>query len=119
MLTVLLLLVLLVLRKRIQLVVTLFTEAGKAVHNMPLLLIQPLVVRIDITDFISDPIMFSCFLTFIALLIIGVAWTFGLLWIESSGVPVKDQTTGFVTFQKTPIIWAMRQVTRTLLLLLF
>jgi solute carrier family 44 protein 1 (choline transporter-like protein) len=39
------LLILLVMRKRIQLVVQLFFEAGKAIQNMPLLLLQPVWVR--------------------------------------------------------------------------
>ena len=38
---VIILLILLVLRKRIKLVVQLFKEAGKAVHSMPLILLQP------------------------------------------------------------------------------
>jgi len=41
---VILLLVLLVMRKRLQLVVQLFREAGHAVHAMPLLVLLPLVV---------------------------------------------------------------------------
>ena len=43
-LQVIVLLILLVLRKRIKLVVQLFFEAGKAVQNMPLLLLQPVWV---------------------------------------------------------------------------
>ena len=42
---VILLLILLVLRKRIKLVVQLFKEAGKAVHAMPLILLQPFWVK--------------------------------------------------------------------------
>lgn len=37
-------LIILVLRKRIQLVIQLFREAGKAVANMPFLLIEPIFV---------------------------------------------------------------------------
>lgn len=37
-------LVVLVMRKRIQLVVQLFREAGKAVTSMPVLLLQPVLV---------------------------------------------------------------------------
>nr|CAD7453294.1 unnamed protein product [Timema tahoe] len=42
--TVIVLLVILVMRKRIALVITLFKEAGKAIHNMPLLLFEPFLV---------------------------------------------------------------------------
>lgn len=38
-------LLILVMRKRIQLVIQLFKEAGKAVAAMPLLLFQPVIVR--------------------------------------------------------------------------
>ena len=51
--SVIILLILLVLRKRIKLVVQLFKEAGKAVQNMPLILIQPLWVRIQ-KEYIFD-----------------------------------------------------------------
>ena len=37
-------LVVLVMRKRIQLVVQLFREAGKAIASMPILLLQPILV---------------------------------------------------------------------------
>lgn len=42
--TVVISLVVLVLRKRIQLVIALFKEAGKALGNMPLLLLEPVLV---------------------------------------------------------------------------
>lgn len=42
--TVIICLVVLVLRKRIQLVIALFKEAGKALSNMPLLLLEPILV---------------------------------------------------------------------------
>ena len=48
-LQVIVLLVLLVMRKRIKLVVTLFKEAGKAVHAMPILVLLPFLVRKDQT----------------------------------------------------------------------
>jgi solute carrier family 44 protein 1 (choline transporter-like protein) len=41
---VIVLLVILVMRKRINLVIQLFKEAGKAVNSMPLLLLEPLLV---------------------------------------------------------------------------
>lgn len=43
--TIVICLVVLVLRKRIQLVIALFKEAGKALTNMPLLLLEPIVVN--------------------------------------------------------------------------
>ena len=43
---VILLLLVLVMRRRLQLVVQLFREAGAAVHAMPLLVLLPLLVRI-------------------------------------------------------------------------
>lgn len=42
--TIVICLVVLVLRKRIQLVIALFKEAGKALGNMPLLLLEPILV---------------------------------------------------------------------------
>ena len=44
--TLIILVVLLILRKRIALVVTLFHEAGKALHAMPYLVFVPLLVRV-------------------------------------------------------------------------
>lgn len=43
--TIVICLVVLVLRKRIQLVIALFKEAGKALSNMPLLLLEPILVN--------------------------------------------------------------------------
>ncbi|XP_037042642.1 choline transporter-like protein 1 [Bradysia coprophila] len=64
--TIVISLVVLVLRKRIQLVIALFKEAGKALGNMPLLLLEPI-------------------LTFIALVTVVGLWLYLAIWIESSG----------------------------------
>lgn len=45
-LTVFVYLLVLIMRKRIKLVVQLFEEAGKAIINMPVLLIEPLLVNL-------------------------------------------------------------------------
>lgn len=49
--TVIIVLIIFVMRKRINLLVRLFKEAGKAVRKMPILLIQPLLVRIAVSQF--------------------------------------------------------------------
>ncbi|XP_046671719.1 choline transporter-like protein 1 [Homalodisca vitripennis] len=64
--TIIVLLLVWVMRKRIQLVVQLFQEAGKAVSAMPLLLSTPV-------------------LTFCTLAIVVTMWLVFELWIESSG----------------------------------
>jgi solute carrier family 44 protein 1 (choline transporter-like protein) len=66
--TVIILLLFLFMRKRIALLIKLFNEAGKAIHAIPLLIIQPL-------------------LTFATLAIALSAWLIVLLLIESSGDP--------------------------------
>lgn len=43
--TIIICLVIFILRKRIQLVIELFKEAGKALTNMPLLLLEPILVK--------------------------------------------------------------------------
>lgn len=43
--TIMVLLIILVMRKRIQLVIQLFKESGKAIAAMPFLLLEPLLVR--------------------------------------------------------------------------
>ncbi|XP_023339526.1 choline transporter-like protein 1 [Eurytemora carolleeae] len=87
--TAVILLILLVLRKRIQLVVQLFKEAGAAVHAMPLLVFAP-------------------FATVVLQAIVGVSWIYGTLWIESSGYPQKVNSTGFITYTKDLTILWMR-----------
>ncbi|KAJ1528839.1 hypothetical protein ONE63_007213 [Megalurothrips usitatus] len=64
--TVIIMLVVLVMRKRIALVVQLFREAGKAVASMPVLLLQPI-------------------LTFACLAVVVALWFHFTLWIETSG----------------------------------
>ncbi|XP_022187745.2 choline transporter-like protein 1 isoform X2 [Nilaparvata lugens] len=64
--TFMILLVIFVMRKRIQLVVQLFHEAGKAISRMPLLLFQPLA-------------------TFFALFVMIAIFLYFSIWIESSG----------------------------------
>lgn len=67
-------------RKRILLVTKLFRESGKAIADMPLLLLQPL-------------------LTFATLVLIITAWSIALICLQSVKVPVIDRTTGFVVYK--------------------
>lgn len=67
-------------RKRILLVTKLFRESGKAIADMPLLLLQPL-------------------LTFTALVAITATWSMGLICLQSMKSPVIDMSTGFVVFK--------------------
>lgn len=64
---VLILLIVVAMRKRVELVAALFREAGKSVHAMPLLLIQPIW-------------------TLLALCLLCCGWLYGAIWIESSGL---------------------------------
>lgn len=64
--TVIIWLVILVMRKRIKLVVQLFKEAGKAIGSMPLILFEPILTFISIGGLIA-------------------AWLYFSLWIESAG----------------------------------
>ncbi|XP_019878880.1 choline transporter-like protein 1 [Aethina tumida] len=66
-------LVIFVMRKRIKLVVQLFEESGKALTAMPLLLIEPI-------------------LTFICLAIVITLWFYFSLWIESSGYLTEQRS---------------------------
>lgn len=77
---VLILLIVLAMRKRVELVAALFREAGKSVHAMPMLLIQPLW-------------------TLIALCALCAGWVYAALWIESAGYPTRAEA-GPVFFQK-------------------
>lgn len=77
---VLILLIVLAMRKRVELVAALFREAGKSVHAMPLLLIQPIW-------------------TLLALCILCAAWAYAALWIESAGYPTRTEA-GTVFFRK-------------------
>lgn len=51
--TVLITLLIIVMRKRVRLVIELFKEAGKAISDMPLLLLEPLLVRILTQNFFN------------------------------------------------------------------
>lgn len=86
--TVITLLIVLVMRKRIALVMQLFREAGKAVASMPALLLQPIYtyVLIGLTIF---------------------AWIYCLLWIESAGDIYKNRK-GNIDFKKDGILIAAR-----------
>ena len=88
-LTVVVLLVLLILRKRIALVVSLFHEAGKAVHSMPYLVFMPL-------------------LTFLALSVTTVLWLYGALWILSAGHPETDPVSSYVKYKPDTFMYWMR-----------
>ena len=45
--------------------------------------------------------------TFLALVIVVLAWTIGLLWIESAGYPAVSSSTGFVTYAKNNLLALM------------
>lgn len=60
-------LIVLVMRKRVELVAALFREAGKSVHAMPFLLIQPVW-------------------TLLSLIALCAGWIYAAIWIESAGV---------------------------------
>ncbi|XP_033738048.1 LOW QUALITY PROTEIN: choline transporter-like protein 1 [Pecten maximus] len=78
--TAIVLLLLFIMRKRIALVVQLFEEAGKAIKAMPLLLLQPMW-------------------TLLALLGVVTGLAAVAAYIETSGIPVVDDTNSTVTFQ--------------------
>ncbi|XP_015793685.1 choline transporter-like protein 1 [Tetranychus urticae] len=82
--TTIFLLVLLVMRKRIQLVCLLFKEAGKAIGSMPLLLLQPI-------------------LTLIILCGLGFLWFIGTLYLMSNRIPMVDPESGFVVYGFEPL----------------
>ncbi|XP_032779770.2 choline transporter-like protein 1 isoform X1 [Daphnia magna] len=86
--SVLILLIVLVMRKRVELVAALFREAGKSVHAMPLLLIQPIW-------------------TLLALCILCAAWAYAALWIESAGYPTRTEA-GTVFFRKDTFLQVIR-----------
>ncbi|CAG0900756.1 unnamed protein product, partial [Darwinula stevensoni] len=86
--TVILLLVLLVMRSRIALVVALFREAGKALHSIPFLFLQPLW-------------------TFIALAIFLFIWGLGALLIQSTGDPTVNSD-GIVKYNINGFFAGMR-----------
>ncbi|KAL3284220.1 hypothetical protein HHI36_018383 [Cryptolaemus montrouzieri] len=79
-LTVIVILVILVLRKRIELVVQLFRESGKALASMPVLIFLPI-------------------LTFIWLTFVVSLWFLFALWIESSG-RLAEKSNGIYHYEK-------------------
>ncbi|XP_022093439.1 choline transporter-like protein 1 isoform X2 [Acanthaster planci] len=87
--TVILLLVLLVMRKRIALVVALFKEAGKAIACIPFLLLQPIW-------------------TILAMVVLCAYWGFVYLYLVTAGKPELDSETGFVIYKADalgPYMW--------------
>ncbi|XP_070562725.1 choline transporter-like protein 1 isoform X3 [Ptychodera flava] len=79
--TVILLLIILVMRKRISFTIELFHQAGKALKHMPLLLLQP-------------------FWTFIMLMLFMAYWCVVLVFMSTAGDPKRDPETGFVTYEE-------------------
>ena len=69
-----------VMRKRIKLVTMLFKESGKAIADMPLLLLQPLF-------------------TFATLFAVILAFSLGLICLQSMKQPLVDFGTGFVVYK--------------------
>ncbi|XP_046464440.1 choline transporter-like protein 1 [Daphnia pulex] len=86
--SVLILLIVVAMRKRVELVAALFREAGKSVHAMPMLLIQPLW-------------------TLLALCALCAGWAYAALWIESAGQPTRAPV-GTVIFQKDTYLQVVR-----------
>lgn len=80
-------LIALVLRSRINLVVALFREAGKCIHAVPFLLLQPLW-------------------TLIALVALCAAWWYAAIWIDSAGVATIED--GIVFYKKNIFLQVVR-----------
>ncbi|KAJ8382116.1 hypothetical protein SKAU_G00028940 [Synaphobranchus kaupii] len=78
--TVILLLLMLFMRKRVALTIALFHVAGKVFIHLPLLVLQP-------------------FWTFLALMLFWVYWIMVLLFIGTTGNPVQNEETGLVEFR--------------------
>ncbi|XP_002731355.1 choline transporter-like protein 1 [Saccoglossus kowalevskii] len=83
--TVILLLIILVMRKRIAFTVQLFHQAGKALSHMPLLLIQPLW-------------------TFIVLILFLAYWCVVLVYMSTAGKPKRHPETGFVSYEDPEMV---------------
>ncbi|XP_048851985.1 choline transporter-like protein 1 isoform X2 [Brienomyrus brachyistius] len=77
--TVVLLLLVFIMRKRVALTIALFHVAGKVFIHLPLLAVQPVW-------------------TFLALMCFWVYWVMVLLFLGTAGNPVKNNQTGFVEF---------------------
>ncbi|CAM9159509.1 unnamed protein product [Lampetra planeri] len=86
--TVILLLVMMILRKRVALTITLFHVAGKVFIHIPLLALQP-------------------FWTFLCLMLFWVYWIAVFLFLGSAGSPVKNSSTGLVEFHMEGLLQYM------------
>ncbi|XP_071266778.1 choline transporter-like protein 1 isoform X1 [Salvelinus alpinus] len=80
--TVILLLLMLFMRKRVALTIALFHVAGKVFIHLPLLTLQP-------------------FCTFLALLLFWLYWSLVLLFLGTTGNPVQNEETGLTEFRLT------------------
>ncbi|KAL4640247.1 choline transporter-like protein 1 [Arapaima gigas] len=78
--TVILLLLIFIMRKRVALTIALFHVAGKVFTHLPLLALQP-------------------FWTFLALMCFWAYWVMVLLFLGTAGNPVKNEQTGLVEFR--------------------
>ncbi|KAJ8371675.1 hypothetical protein AAFF_G00303510 [Aldrovandia affinis] len=78
--TVILLLLMFFMRKRVALTIALFHVAGKVFTHLPLLVLQP-------------------FWTFLALMLFWVYWIMVLLFLGTAGSPVQNPETGLVEFR--------------------
>ncbi|XP_034044194.1 choline transporter-like protein 1 [Thalassophryne amazonica] len=78
--TVILLLVMFFMRKRVALTIALFHVAGKVFIHLPLLVLQP-------------------FWTFLCLMLFWVYWIAVLLFLGTAGTPIKNNATGLVEYQ--------------------
>uniref|UniRef100_A0A8C5AZH7 Choline transporter-like protein n=1 Tax=Gadus morhua TaxID=8049 RepID=A0A8C5AZH7_GADMO len=80
--TVILLLLMLFMRKRVALTIALFHVAGKVFIHLPLLTLQP-------------------FCTFLALLVFWIYWVLVLLFLGTTGNPQQSEETGLTEFRLT------------------
>ncbi|XP_068570141.1 choline transporter-like protein 1 isoform X1 [Cebidichthys violaceus] len=80
--TIILLLLMLFMRKRVALTIALFHVAGKVFIHLPLLTLQP-------------------FVTFLALLLFWVYWILVLLFLGTSGNSIQNEETGLTEFRLT------------------
>ncbi|XP_042275084.1 choline transporter-like protein 1 isoform X2 [Thunnus maccoyii] len=80
--TIILLLLMLFMRKRVALTIALFHVAGKVFIHLPLLTLQP-------------------FVTFLALLLFWIYWVLVLLFLGTTGNPVQNEETGLTEFRLT------------------
>ncbi|XP_062332454.1 choline transporter-like protein 1 isoform X2 [Osmerus eperlanus] len=80
--TVILLLLMLFMRKRVALTIALFHVAGKVFIHLPLLTLQP-------------------FCTFLALVVFWLYWILVLLFLGTTGNPIQNEETGLTEFRLT------------------